>query len=304
MRKETYIREALGSSLLDFNITPKQAILVSCIENQPAVDVVLGENVCLTVGDYFASTKAFFLFTVLRIQTRIFRTLDTVNLVPIFLSRQGLAFGTDNTHSRGKFATRFNWISKLDGNCLGFVAMDRFDDLHKERMAALLRAVYATKYVKDDNVPSQIEEGLYLGSVGAANNKTLLKSLNITHILTVASSLPPSYPNDFTYKVVDVPDREEVNIAQFFDDCFGFISEAKRTGGVLVHCFVGRSRSVTIVVAYLMKTHGMRSSEALNLVKSKRSAAAPNSGFMLQLRNYENSLPDFFFILSPKIYIK
>ncbi|KAI3814830.1 hypothetical protein L1987_14476 [Smallanthus sonchifolius] len=170
--------------------------------------------------------------------------------------------------------------------------MDRFDDLYKERMAALLRAVYATKYVKDDNVPSQIEEGLYLGSVGAANNKTLLKSLNITHILTVASSLPPSYPNDFTYKVVDVPDREEVNIAQFFDDCFGFINEAKRTGGVLVHCFVGRSRSVTIVVAYLMKKHGMRSSEALNLVKSKRSVAAPNSGFILQLRNYEKYLPE------------
>ncbi|KAD2394078.1 hypothetical protein E3N88_41055 [Mikania micrantha] len=165
--------------------------------------------------------------------------------------------------------------------------MDHFDDLSKERMAALLRAVHATKDVKDDNVPSQIEEGLYLGSVGAANNKTLLKSLNITHILTVASSLPPAYPNDFTYKVVDVPDKEDVNIAKFFNDCFGFINEAKRTGGVLVHCFVGRSRSVTIVVAYLMKKHRMGSSEALNLVKSKRSVAAPNSGFIGQLQRYE-----------------
>ncbi|KAL8242601.1 hypothetical protein R6Q59_012903 [Mikania micrantha] len=167
--------------------------------------------------------------------------------------------------------------------------MDHFDDLSKERMAALLRAVHATKDVKDDNVPSQIEEGLYLGSVGAANNKTLLKSLNITHILTVASSLPPAYPNDFIYKVVDVPDKEDVNIAKFFNDCFGFINEAKRTGGVLVHCFVGRSRSVTIVVAYLMKKHRMGSSEALNLVKCKRSVAAPNSGFIGQLQRYEKS---------------
>ncbi|KAF5776718.1 putative phosphoric monoester hydrolase [Helianthus annuus] len=165
--------------------------------------------------------------------------------------------------------------------------MDRSDDLYKERMAVLLKAVYATKYVKDDNVPSQIEEGLYLGSVGAANNKTLLKSLNITHILTVASSLPPAHPNDFTYKIVDIPDRKEVNIAQFFDDCFNFINDATKTGAVLVHCFVGRSRSVTIVVAYLMKKHRMSASEALSLVKSKRSVAAPNSGFMLQLHNYE-----------------
>ncbi|PWA38896.1 dual specificity protein phosphatase 1 [Artemisia annua] len=168
--------------------------------------------------------------------------------------------------------------------------MDQSDELHKERMAALLRAVYATKYVKHDNIPAQIEEGLYLGSVGAANNQTLLKSLNVTHVLTVANSIPPAYTNDFTYKIVDVSDREEVNIAQFFDECFNFINEGKQMGGVLVHCFVGRSRSVTVVLAYLMKKHGMSLSEALDLVKSKRSVASPNSGFMLQLQNYEKCL--------------
>nr|UBK24583.1 MKP2 [Chrysanthemum x morifolium] len=168
--------------------------------------------------------------------------------------------------------------------------MDQSDELHKERMAAPLRVVYATKYVKHDNIPAQIDEGLYLGSVGAANNKTLLKSLNVTHILTVANSLPPAYPNDFTYKIVDVSDREEVNIAQFFDECFNFINEGKRMGGVLVHCFVGRSRSVTVILAYLMKKHHMSLSEALDLVKSKRSVASPNSGFMLQLQNYEKCL--------------
>ncbi|KAJ9538360.1 hypothetical protein OSB04_031093 [Centaurea solstitialis] len=168
--------------------------------------------------------------------------------------------------------------------------MDQCDDLYKERISALLRVMYATKYVKDDNVPAKIEEGLYLGSVGAANNKSLLKSLNVTHILTAANSLPPAYPNDFTYKVVDVSDRKDVNIAQFFDECFSFINEAKIIGGVLVHCFVGRSRSVTIVVGYLMKKHGLSLPEAMNLVKSKRSVAAPNPGFMLQLQNYEKSL--------------
>lgn len=41
-----------------------------------------------------------------------------------------------------------------------------------------------------------------MGSLGAANNKSALKSLNITHILTVASSLPPAYPDEFKYKIV------------------------------------------------------------------------------------------------------
>lgn len=120
--------------------------------------------------------------------------------------------------------------------------MDQFDEIHRERITALLQAIYATKSIRDDSVPCQIEEvvqvdmkllfywyfvgilfafyflkdfaivnsyifywisqGLYLGSLGAANNRSALKSLNITHILTVASSLPPAYPNEFKYKIV------------------------------------------------------------------------------------------------------
>nr|XP_027116202.1 dual specificity protein phosphatase 1-like isoform X1 [Coffea arabica] len=169
--------------------------------------------------------------------------------------------------------------------------MDRFDEIYKERIAALWRAMYTTKCVREDNIPSKIEEGLYLGSLGAASNKTALKSLNITHILTVANSLPPAHPNDFVYKIVSIPDREDINISQYFDDCFEFIDGAKRKGGgVLVHCFMGRSRSVTVVVAYLMKKHGMSLSQALEHVRNKRPVASPNPGFMSQLQNFGKTL--------------
>lgn len=40
--------------------------------------------------------------------------------------------------------------------------------------------------------------------------------------------------------VLDSPDA---NVEQHFDECFTFIDEAKRMGGgVLVHCFAGKSR--------------------------------------------------------------
>ncbi|KAL7210270.1 hypothetical protein ACSBR1_031772 [Camellia fascicularis] len=169
--------------------------------------------------------------------------------------------------------------------------MDRIDEICKEPVAAAWRAMYAMTCVKDSDFPCQIEEGLYLGSVGATVNKTALKSLNVTHILTVANSLGPAHPNDFVYKVVSVPDRADINIAQYFDECFNFIDGAKRMhGGVMVHCFAGISRSVTIVVAYLMKKRGMSLSEALEHVRSKRPMAAPNSGFMSQLHEFEISL--------------
>jgi hypothetical protein len=50
---------------------------------------------------------------------------------------------------------------------------------------------------------SSTYQGLFLGSVGAANNKNALKSFNITHVLTVASTLLPAHPNDFVYKVIN-----------------------------------------------------------------------------------------------------
>ncbi|XP_058001035.1 dual specificity protein phosphatase 1-like [Hevea brasiliensis] len=169
--------------------------------------------------------------------------------------------------------------------------MDKIDDSIKNQIAALWRVINVTRCLKEDNLPCQIEEGLFLGSFGAANNKDVLKSKNITHILTVANSLAPAYRNDFVYKVIGVTDKEDTNLRQYFDECFSFIDEAKRQGGcVLIHCFVGKSRSVTIVVGYLMRKYGMSLSQALGHVKSRRPQAAPNSGFISQLQDFENSL--------------
>ncbi|XP_040374997.1 dual specificity protein phosphatase 1 isoform X2 [Rosa chinensis] len=102
--------------------------------------------------------------------------------------------------------------------------------------------------------------------------------------------------NEGCYKEDNIPCQiEEVvsngpstNIKQHFDECFDYIEEAKRSGGsVLVHCFVGRSRSVAVVIPYLLKKHGMTLFEALDHVKSGRAWAAPNAGFSTQLYEYE-----------------
>ncbi|XP_068658878.1 dual specificity protein phosphatase 1-like [Aristolochia californica] len=169
--------------------------------------------------------------------------------------------------------------------------MAQIDDIYKNRVAKLLRGFLVAKYAKEDNIPCKIEEGLFLGSVGVACNKELLKSLNVTHVLVVAQSLEPAHPSDFIYKKVEVLDSPDTNIEQYFSECFDYIDEAKRTGGgVLVHCFAGRSRSVTIILAYLMKKHHMSLAQALNFVKSKRPEISPNHGFISQLRHFERSL--------------
>ena len=47
----------------------------------------------------------------------------------------------------------------------------------------------------------------------------------------------------FCWKIEAVVDRDDEDLKQYFNECFDFIDEAKRLGGgVLVHCFAGRSR--------------------------------------------------------------
>ena len=43
---------------------------------------------------------------------------------------------------------------------------------------------------------------LFIGSVGAANRKDVLKFHGITHICIVAAGIEPKYPNDFKYEMV------------------------------------------------------------------------------------------------------
>ncbi|KAJ7545814.1 hypothetical protein O6H91_08G011900 [Diphasiastrum complanatum] len=153
------------------------------------------------------------------------------------------------------------------------------------------RAFIIAKYMQDDSTPCEIQKGIYLGSIGAACNKVALQSLNITHVLAVAYNVEIPFPNDFKNKNIEVLDSPDVDLQQHFGVCFDFIDEARRQGGgILIHCFAGRSRSVAVLVAYLMRTYEMALSQALELVKLKRPKASPNIGFLRQLQTFECQL--------------
>ena len=61
----------------------------------------------------------------------------------------------------------------------------------------------------------------------------------------------------------------------------------------LVHCARGASRSVSVVIAYLLSRHPDRFKtvdDALALVRTVRPQAEPNIGFALSLRQFERQL--------------
>ena len=80
--------------------------------------------------------------------------------------------------------------------------------------------------------------------------------------------------------------REDANILSCIPASNIFIEAGIETGGVLVHCFGGRSRSAAFVAAYLMSSRGWGFDQAIAVIAAVRPVASVNRGFERQLRAY------------------
>ena len=137
---------------------------------------------------------------------------------------------------------------------------------------------------------SRLEDNLFLGSVDDAYNQKKLLELKVTHVLNVAAEVPNFHPQHFTYYKLNAQDSPSFNYSPHFDAVADFIDSALAKGRILVHCFVGISRSTSAIVAYLMKYRQMTLPEAITFIKKKRSIICPNPGFIKQLNRYKQKM--------------
>ncbi|VVU95476.1 Dual specificity phosphatase, catalytic domain [seawater metagenome] len=138
---------------------------------------------------------------------------------------------------------------------------------------------------------SEISPNLFIGNISSSTNKDLLIQKGITHIISVLSSFNPPYLNDFYYHFVQCYDLEDQPLIEHFLNCNRLIDDVISHGGkVFIHCMSGRSRSVTIVMAYLMSHKNIHTDDLLKFIRTKREIAEPNPGFIKQLDLYYNTL--------------
>lgn len=136
----------------------------------------------------------------------------------------------------------------------------------------------------------QVGRNLYIGDFLSAINYNLLMNYNITHILVCAFELGCRYPETFTYKHLKITDKTDTILNDYFDEAHDFIAKGTRRGRVLVHCAEGKSRSVSIVLSYIMKVNKLKYKKAFEIVKKLHPRAEPNSGFKKQLMIYEKEV--------------
>jgi predicted protein tyrosine phosphatase len=134
---------------------------------------------------------------------------------------------------------------------------------------------------------------LYLGSIDDALDVVWLKSCGITKVLTVCADSDAFSLKDILatakldHDVFEAYDENDEELSVLFPKLFEIIDS---TPTILVHCMMGISRSVTVVLAYLMHSYKMSLEDATRLVLSKRNYIFPNDGFIMQLIKYEKKL--------------
>ncbi|KAG5485067.1 hypothetical protein CUR178_08037 [Leishmania enriettii] len=156
--------------------------------------------------------------------------------------------------------------------------------------------------LSEDVSATQVLNFLYLGSVKDAQDAAFLAKHQIRYIINVSQEEYWSVDKKvqiFTFKVDDSatadiaalfqPTRDLINSvrARYYRYARG---ESATRPAVLVHCQKGRSRSATIVLAYLIYTNGWSVAEAMRYVGARRPCAEPNIGFMEELRKLQESL--------------
>ena len=140
-------------------------------------------------------------------------------------------------------------------------------------------------YKKDSNPIDHIIDNIYLGDFRTADNIDILKEHNITHIINCAFNLPNKFPEQITYKRLELRDEIDQPIIERLEEAYQFIKENKDKN-IFVHCVFGKSRSASVVIFYIMKEKKLNFNEAKNFVKNIRKIVEPNSGFENELNRY------------------
>jgi protein-tyrosine phosphatase len=134
---------------------------------------------------------------------------------------------------------------------------------------------------------THIIHSIYLGDKEDAHNESFVNLYKIGTIINVTKDVKNKFNDrNIQYYNVKIDDALNVRIFERFEDITKIIHDNK-DDCILVHCSMGKSRSASFIIAYLIKYQNMNLKDALKFVKDKREIIQPNFIFFEQLIEWE-----------------
>ena len=161
-----------------------------------------------------------------------------------------------------------------------YVKVERLDD-------TIVPSAFNDMYNLFTN-PTHIIDNIYIGNAYNAADYYTLKKLGIKKIVNVSEEISNYFPSEFEYYNIKVLDNEDGRLKPHYNKFISFTNQSNKSGdnkdnNILVHCFMGSSRSATLVVLYLMRNHHMTFEDAYKFIKNKRNIVNLNTMFAKEL---------------------
>lgn len=170
------------------------------------------------------------------------------------LQGNNIANNDNNDNSNVSNSNTNNAIGVVDvGNERGGIVYDLLHIL--DDVYVYGRSVIENNYFNfaDNDDFNLVYPNIYIGNYSVSTNLELMQSIGISHIISVIPTFNPPFPDKLKYLHIPAYDDESQDITQYFDKCNQFIANVLTEGGkVLIHCMAGRSRSVSIFLAFLI----------------------------------------------------
>ena len=137
---------------------------------------------------------------------------------------------------------------------------------------------------------NEIINGLLLGSIYDCNSFNLNEN-NIKTIINCTKDLP--FPDHIDRSIchIRIPIDDNINETLDIIGVVNFIKKQLQSNRrIFIHCQMGKSRSASFVIAYIMASRHLNYNQAYKYVKIRRPCIKPNIGFERQLISFENYL--------------
>lgn len=145
-------------------------------------------------------------------------------------------------------------------------------------------STYIEEYSTYWGPPTHIVDNIYIGSAHNASDYNTFTENNINMVINVTTEISNYYEfNEFlTYFNYPLYDNNKESIARYLEQAYKQILNHQKTnkGNILIHCFMGASRSASIIIYYLMHKENKNGEkytfdEALEFIREKRKIVNP-----------------------------
>lgn len=140
-------------------------------------------------------------------------------------------------------------------------------------------------------LPDEVYPGIYVGPKSTVNQYAI-DHIGIKIVINCAKKIPnlvPEFAKSYVdYYHLEIVDSIDQSLKGFINIGAKLIKEGlDQNGRILVHCEAGKSRSVSMVLSYLLEYTNTSLADALAEIQQNRPCASPNIRFLRDLGEYE-----------------